>query len=192
MLAKELAELEYRVIVTTTTHMIKPKDNFQELGSEINVGQGNILTVGISCENGKIKGMKEHAYARLLEYADFVLIEADGSKRMPLKVPAEHEPALIEETDFVVGVLGFRSVGKKICEVSHRQKDVAEFLGKQTDEIVTVQDLERISFSKNGLIKSVKTPYQIISNQWKKEEISLEKNMRYCCVSGKKYVKITM
>lgn len=174
-LAEELAALGYRVLVTTTTHMVKPEQNYCEWGEQVHVREGEVLTVGISCGDEKIKGMEGKEYEVLLKQADFLLIEADGSKRMPLKVPAKHEPVLIPETDLVVGVLGFHSVGKKIGEVSHREKEVAAFLNKKQEDMVTVRDLEQISFSKNGLLKGVEPPYQVIWNQWKKEEISLEK-----------------
>ena len=41
-----------------------------------------------------------------MELSDLVLIEADGSKRLPCKVPADHEPVLLPESDIVVAVLG--------------------------------------------------------------------------------------
>ena len=41
-----------------------------------------------------------------MELSDLVLVEADGSKRLPCKVPADHEPVLLPESDIVVAVLG--------------------------------------------------------------------------------------
>ena len=173
-LAKELCSLGYRVIVTTTTHMMKPKQNYCEWGNEIHVNKGEVLTVGVSCKDGKIRGMEESCYPLLMKETDFLLIESDGSKKMPLKVPAEYEPVIIAETDLVVGVLGYQSVGQRLCEVSQRVTDVADFLGKQEEDIVTVQDLKDISFSKTGLIKGVHVPYRIIWNKWRGEQIFLE------------------
>lgn len=175
VLAEELAAMGYRVLVTTTTHMKKPEQNYREWGSGIKIEHGQALTVGVSCEDGKIRGIEEETYGKFFESADFIIIEADGSKGMPLKVPAGHEPVLPEETDLVVGVLGFQSVGKTICETAHRIADVAAFLKKEKTDMVTVQDLETISFSKNGLMKNVHTSYRVIWNQWKREEAALTK-----------------
>lgn len=175
-LAKELAALNYRVIVTTTTHMMKPKQNYCEWGEQIHIRAGEILTVGVSCADGKIKGMEEEAYGQLSAYADFVLAEADGSKRKPLKVPAAHEPAILAGSDMVVGVLGFQSVGRTILEAAHRAWETGAFLGKQPQDIVTAADLEVISFSEQGLKKGVEVPYRVIWNQWQKESISLQAN----------------
>ena len=38
--------------------------------------------------------------------ADLILIEADGARMMPCKVPAAYEPVILPETDTVLGVLG--------------------------------------------------------------------------------------
>lgn len=174
-LAKELAELGKRVIVTTTTHMEKPIQNYCEWGQKIQVNAGEVLSVGRDCHNGKMKGMEQGEYLKLLEFADFLIIEADGSRKMPLKVPAQHEPVIIPKTDLVVGVLGLNSVGKTIMEASHRAPDVAAFLKKQECDIITTEDLESISFSEKGLKKGVLSEYRVIWNQWRKDSLLLEK-----------------
>ena len=70
-LAKELALLGQKVIVTTTTHMWKSTEDFVEWNAESEYGSSTdffrdfaerlerkrILTVGVSCENGKICGI---------------------------------------------------------------------------------------------------------------------------------------
>ena len=40
------------------------------------------------------------------------MIEADGAKRLPLKVPGEWEPVIPDFTDLVVGVIGMDAVGR--------------------------------------------------------------------------------
>lgn len=169
-LAHELAGLGNRVIVTTTTHMERPENHFCEWSGDIKLNKGEVCTIGKCCEGGKIAGIPRIRHDMLLEYADYVLIEADGSRKKPLKVPAEHEPVLGEETDFVIGVLGFPSVGKKIADVSHRAADVAAFLHKEENQTVTVEDLAKISFSSAGLLKGVTCPYQIVWNRWNGQE----------------------
>ena len=44
--------------------------------------------------------------------ADYVLVEADGAKRFPLKAPAAHEPVIPDETRLVIAVAGLSGVGK--------------------------------------------------------------------------------
>ena len=175
MLARELSALGYRVVITTTTHMMKPERDCYEWENMPELQPGDVIYLGADCENGKIMKPKELSFVTLKERADMILVEADGSKKMPLKVPAEHEPVIPKETDLVIGVLGFHSVGRRVKEVSHRVSDVEAFLQKKGEDLVTVKDLKAISFHKQGLLKQVKSPYRIIWNRWNHEEIEWDR-----------------
>ena len=165
-LAEELAAMGKRVIVTTSTHMKKSTENFVEWGVPFTVEKGQIITTGVSCSETKIQSFDLDSYAELSNKADIVLIEADGSRKMPLKVPASHEPVLVEGTDLVIGILGVNSVGKTIEEVSQRPADVAGVLGKDVKDLVTIEDLVTIGESEDGLHKGVVCDYKILLNQW--------------------------
>ena len=62
---------------------------------------------------------------------DVMLIEADGAKRKPLKVPADWEPVIPDFADVVVSVIGLDCLGKPICETAHRAEYTSSFLGKK-------------------------------------------------------------
>ena len=173
-LSREIAQLGYRVVITTTTHMQKPKQNCYEWSQMPDIRPGQVIYVGTECGNGKIKAPEELSFSMLKARADMILVEADGSKRKPLKVPAAHEPVIPKETEFVIGVLGYNSVGKRIEEISHRASDVARFLHKKPEETVTIEDLVKISFDREGLLKGVTCPYRIIWNRWKREPMKIE------------------
>lgn len=175
MLAEELSDSGYRVVITTTTHMMKPERDCYEWKNMPELQPGDIIYLGAGCGNGKIMKPKELSFVTLKERADMILVEADGSKKMPLKVPAEHEPVIPKETDLVIGVLGFHSVGRRVKEVSHRVSDVEAFLQKKGEDLVTVEDLKTISFHKQGLLKQVECPYRIIWNRWNHEEIEWDR-----------------
>lgn len=67
--------------------------------------------------------------ARLAELADYVIVEADGSKRLPLKAHAHWEPALdgpAGQTILVVGASGF---GRPVSEAAHRPELFCERAG---------------------------------------------------------------
>ena len=165
-LAEELAKRNKRVIVTTSTHMKKPLTGFVEWGNPVSVEKGQIITIGVSCSDTRIKSFDLKAYHEFTEKADIVLVEADGSRKMPLKVPASHEPVLVDDTDLVIGILGVNSVGKTIEEIAQRPVDVANVLGKNIKDIVTMEDLVLIGESEKGLHKDVKCDYKILLNQW--------------------------
>ena len=103
----------------------------------------------------KISGPEPETLKRLSGFCDLLLVEADGAKRLPLKVPAVHEPVIPEFADIVVGVTGLDCIGKKICDTAHRPDDVAEFLQKKTDEPVMWEDVVKIAAAEDGLRKNV-------------------------------------
>ena len=53
--------------------------------------------------------------------ADFVLCEADGSRGLPLKAHAAHEPIIPEGTQLTVQVVGLSGIGAPVSEAVHRE-----------------------------------------------------------------------
>ncbi|MFA9421857.1 MAG: hypothetical protein ACERLB_17060, partial [Gammaproteobacteria bacterium] len=51
---------------------------------------------------------------------DWVVVEADGSRMLPVKAPAEHEPVVPEETSLFVSVVGIDALDDSIERVAHR------------------------------------------------------------------------
>lgn len=158
-LAEKLSGEGRRVIVTTTTHMAwEPERPFAQAG-DIRTLCHQISKYGYAVvahhEAGqpKISGICEEMLEELSGFCDLLLVEADGSRRMPLKIPALWEPAIPRKADIVVGVLGLDSIGGKICDTVHRPKDVAAFLGKSPEEPVTWEDVAKIAVSPKGLRK---------------------------------------
>ena len=104
---------------------------------------------------GKLQALPEEQLQELKKECDVILIEADGARRLPLKVPAAWEPVIPEMTDLVIGVIGLDCLGKAIKDTVHRPKSAAEFLGKSSKEKITEEDIIRIAKSDQGLRKSV-------------------------------------
>lgn len=178
-LAKELASLGQKVLVTTTTHMWKPAEDFvewKEAGGHGSVSEflGNlaeqleqkkILTVGISCGNGKICGIPSEEYGAVCSLADVLIVEADGAKGKDIKIPAPHEPVIFPGTDLVIGVLGYPAVGRSIEAAGFRPDMLAAFLGKQKEETIDWDDLLYIAGSRDGLRKGVEGSYTVLVNR---------------------------
>lgn len=155
-LARELAGVGKQVLVTTTTHMKEPKKKWEA-----------DHTVGVPCEeqSGKIKGVSEEAYRKLKDRCDILLVEADGAKRKPLKVPAEHEPVIPKDADMVIGMAGASAIGKTIEEGCHRAELVGKLLGKNITEVITVEDLVKVLKSEQGQKKQVSQIYRMVIGQ---------------------------
>lgn len=129
------------VIVTTSTHIQRPEQYPVLLeGDEKDVAAA-LSENGVVCVAGRSPEGKLSApalsFGALSALADFVLVEADGSKSLPLKAHAPHEPvipACAVQTIYVVGADGF---GRPITEVCHRPERYAAICGAALEDIVT-------------------------------------------------------
>ena len=91
-----------KVLVTTTTHIFQPEPEklaWTPRDLERIWGAGEWAVVG-DVEMKQTQKLKIPDYdwmRQAMALADLVLIEADGSKRLPCKVPATHEPVILPE-----------------------------------------------------------------------------------------------
>lgn len=149
-----------KVFVTTTTHMYEEpgcilSGNMEEIVAKLNTC--GYCMAGLSAENGKIKALALEVYEAVCEYADIVLVEADGSKGKPVKFPAEHEPVIPTNVDEIHIVTGLCAVGKPLKEVCHRKELVQKCLGVSEDTILTKEHLEMLL--QKGYVEPLKKEY---------------------------------
>lgn len=150
-LACELRDRGYRPVITTTTHIQAD-------------GRYGFQPVGTVCEEGKLKALSKEAFDMIVKEYDVVLVEADGSRHHPLKVPAEHEPVIPENTDLVIGVAGNDAIGQTFAEGCHRWELACEYFGVHPQERITRKHLKMILNSKHGQKKNVKCEYRTYIN----------------------------
>lgn len=134
-IAKEYLAQGKRVFVTTTTHMMKEidtlcTDDADEIIKELQ--RKKYVMAGNDCGQ-KIQALSEKTYDKVCEYADVVLIEADGSKHMPVKFPAEHEPVIPENATHIIVICGLHALGKPLNRVAHRLELVKKCLNGESD-----------------------------------------------------------
>lgn len=158
-LANELSCIGKKVLVTTTTHMHMPKDYINFKGSMDEIKERfkttNLITVGIKDRDKKISSIGEEIAVTLIEYCDFLLIEADGSKMLPLKAPANHEPVILKNTTMIIGIAGIDSLSKSIKDICHRPEYVCKILGKNYEDKINEEDIAILLSSKNGQKKYI-------------------------------------
>ena len=104
-LIKKLAA-QYRsegktILVTTTTHMFIEEDTL--LTDDANaiiqkLKETGYVMAGIP-DGQKIKALSKETFDAVCVCADVVLVEADGSKCLPLKYPNATEPVIPENVD---------------------------------------------------------------------------------------------
>ena len=169
---EELTAVGKKVLITTTTHMAyEPDRPFAEDGDIIRIKQnleehGYTIAAALDREKCKISALPEEKLKEIKALADVILIEADGAKRCPLKVPASWEPVIWKPTDLVIAVTGMDAAGEPIREVCHRPEKVADFLGKEAEEKLTEEDIVRIAVSTEALRKCVDgREYRVLLNK---------------------------
>ena len=167
-LAKECS-MDARVIVCTTTHILKPSHlpcvlSGGEAEIQAALEEANCVCVGTNSVEGKF-GAPAIAFERLLRLADYIFVEADGSKHLPLKAHAGHEPVVPKEANQTILVLGVSGLGRPIGEVAHRPALYAEKLGVPEDAIVTpelaARLLEREALHTRVLVNQVETEHEL-------------------------------
>lgn len=133
-LAGELRE-KGSVIVCTSTHILCPPQYpyLPRLAEQLN--KGEVVSTGTI--DGSKLSTPEQPFSELIRYADYVLVEADGSRQLPLKAHASHEPVIPSVTNTVLVVIGIDGLGKPIKNVAHRPELYAGICDASVDDIVT-------------------------------------------------------
>ena len=152
--ARELAAAGKSVIITTTTHMYRP-EHMEEDGIRIVVSDDPERP-------DKVMAPPADILDSLRETADVVLIEADGSRRMPLKWPAEWEPVIPDYTDYTVCVAGLSALGRKTTDVVYRADELPDRLKRET---VDMNLMHAIISSRDGGQKGVRGDFRVFMNQ---------------------------
>lgn len=108
------------VLLATTTHIMKPPQYpFAETAEQLSAA---LAAEGVACAGsftpeGKLTAPDFDGWQQA---ADFVLVEADGSKRLPAKAHAAWEPVLPPERNRTVCVFGASALGQPIQDAAHR------------------------------------------------------------------------
>lgn len=168
-LTEEYRSWDIPVIVTTTTHMmIEDRDCFlleesAEKMADILQKNGQVW-VGIPVDERrqKMKAPSEAFFQKIFDLGYLVLIEADGAKRLPCKVPAEWEPVIRKETTHVVSVYGMDAVGCPIADVVFRPELAGALLGKESSALLTEQDIAVLAAHPQAGKKGVKKDMKYI------------------------------
>jgi molybdenum cofactor cytidylyltransferase len=127
-----------------------------------NLPVGVLLFTGPLGEDGRSAGLPGSLLERLHRYAGLyglpLLIEADGSRRRPLKAPASHEPAIPDWVSTVGVVAGLSGLGRPLdAEWVHRPGQFARLSGLDLGSPVTVEGLARLLAHPQGGLKAIPT-----------------------------------
>lgn len=159
-LASEYGKMGRKVFVTTSTHMFVEPDtlvteNVEEILHELET-KGYVMA-GSPCGE-KIKALPLPVYEAICKYADEVLVEADGSKHLPLKFPNETEPVIYENVEEIIVVCGLHGLGQPAKEAIHRFELAEEHLQIGEDEIITPTHVQKLL--EKGYLEPLREKYE--------------------------------
>ena len=133
-------ELPGTVIVCTSTHIF-PAEGLPLVTGTLEQLPAPKICIGTPAASGKLTAPAQ-SFAELAQLADYVLVEADGSKQLPLKAHLGHEPVIPPCANQTIQVVGLSGIGCPIDSAAHRPERFAELCGAWTTDIAT---LERVS-----------------------------------------------
>lgn len=148
-LAEELRPLG-TVLVTTTTHILPPEqytvvNDAAALAAALS--REGVVCAGTMTPEGKLAAPSFDGWQQA---ADFVLAEADGSKRLPAKAHESWEPVLPETRKRTVCVLGASCFGQPISAAAHRPARYAALAGAAESTPITPAIAARVLATEGG------------------------------------------
>ena len=133
-------ELKGKIIISTSTH-IYPFENYPVYtGSDISelkalLESEGTVQVGSPCDDGKLSS-PSIPFSEVKGICDYLLVEADGSRGLPLKMHNDNEPQIPECQTSVIVVFGLSGIGKTVSEAFHRAEILKSTFGLKDNEIV--------------------------------------------------------
>ncbi|WP_417133981.1 selenium cofactor biosynthesis protein YqeC [Phascolarctobacterium succinatutens] len=169
-LAAAWAACGCKVLVLTSTHILQPADgSFAADAAAVHNlwQQRRYAVIGTpELDTGKLTAPLQSVYEALQLQADVILCEADGSRHHPCKVPAEHEPVLLPDSDIVLAVAGMDALGHSLAQACQRPQPAAALLGCSLDSVIDEQMLAALLLSEQGARKNVgKRTFYIVLNK---------------------------
>lgn len=163
-LAEEYAALGKKVLLTTSTHILVPPPeivpillyypaSLEQLSDAFT--RSSIVALGAKEKPGKLSKIPISFFPKALEIADIILCEADGARKLPIKAPAPHEPAIVPDSDAIIIVTGLSCLNQPLKEVCHRKKLAARLLSCTPSAKLTPSDVAALISNSNGLMKGL-------------------------------------
>jgi len=169
VLGEALRSVGYPVILTTTTKVQKPfpvsvdwfisDEDSERLKKEIMFRtRPNTLGMAVRGPFGdhKWNGIEPEIIDNIFALIDegFILNEADGAFRLPIKAPAEHEPVIPQSTTILFPVLGLMALGTPLDKAhAFRPQLIAKVTGLSMGDRITKEAMATLFIHPEGITK---------------------------------------
>jgi probable selenium-dependent hydroxylase accessory protein YqeC len=179
-LAHLLADTGMRILTTTTTKIFSPSPSqchttiishsIDELLKQAKAhlqNQYHVSAASMKIEGGdKLKGYSSEQIHEIqqADIFDWIIVEADGAARKPLKAPAGHEPVIPKNTTLWMGVVGLDVIGKPLTESNaFRSELISQQTGLRMGNPIREHHVAALLIHPQGYLKSVPSEaYQCI------------------------------
>lgn len=170
-LSSQLGGRGDRVLMTTTTKMGLDQTEGAEVcwsidwrEIELALDRGRPVFVLSEADDHKVLGYDPETVGDLYaeSSAGYVLVEADGSRRRPLKAPAEYEPVVPQAASVVVVVMGVDAIGRTIFEATHRPARAVELTGRTETDVITPGVAATVLTHPGGGLKGIPRSARVI------------------------------
>jgi probable selenium-dependent hydroxylase accessory protein YqeC len=153
-----------KVLVTTTTKIYIPLEgkydyictDSETLPRYMSMKEHGIYVLGLGVnEENKMLGLSQKQLDKLAPHFDYILIEADGSKKKQLKGWSEFEPVIYSKTTKTIGIIDIQAFGLLVNEDNvHRSKIFCELTGAKQGETIKLEHLFKVIVNPLGLFKA--------------------------------------
>ncbi len=162
--------LHKKVLLTTSTKIFKPTDIDLILGDRNAfeyIEHRGVNILGNQDENPrKLKSLSFHTLDKIIQRYDISLIEADGSKGLPLKGWNEYEPVIYKNTTHTIGVITLNGLGETVSEENvHRVNYFIKNTCADLNSKVSIKDISKMVSGDFGMFKNSVGKRILIINQ---------------------------
>jgi probable selenium-dependent hydroxylase accessory protein YqeC len=177
-LAHELVARGESVITTTTTKILYPSTgetplviveaDEERLLNEYLRSVPRYRHVTLAKERlpaGKLNGVSRELVIKLAEITpiSYIIIEADGAARRPLKAPNLTEPVIPQNTSLVIPVVGIDALGLSLTEENvFRAEIAARLLGLAIGQPIKPEAVAKLITQTQGMFKDVPTRARVV------------------------------
>lgn len=185
-LAEELKSKDKKVLISTTTAIYNPIDNYdyyflRDVGEKFLPENGTITILGESVLDSKLRGVSRDKLDEIYRsnIFDFILVEADGSKRKSIKAPREGEPIIPKSTTKTIGLIGMGCLGENINDENvHRSDLFLKITDKSPGDIIEEMDIIKLVLHPNGLFKDSLGEEILILNKCTEDKLEILKDIK--------------
>ena len=148
LLRQLVKELPGRVILATSTHILPPAE-LPLFTEPLKALPADKVCLGTWSDRGKLCAPAQ-PWGELLALAEYVLVEADGSRQRPLKAHRDFEPVVPPEARQAIAVLGLSGLNRPIAEAAHCPALYARLCGAAAADLATPERAAAVLRAEGG------------------------------------------